>query len=60
MSHFNKKDRLTLTDLWRLRIVTHRPGTQIKGGEGVRRESCFGQLRGEEGEGKTGRKSGRA
>lgn len=48
-SRFNKTDRLTLTDLWRLQVVTHKPGTQIKGGEGVRRESCFGHLRGRRG-----------
>lgn len=45
-SRFNKTDRLTLTDLWRLQVVTHRPGTHIKRGEGVRRGSCFGHLRG--------------
>lgn len=55
-ARFNKTDRLTLTDLWRLQVVTHRPGTQIKGGESVRRESCLGQLRREGGEGKRGRK----
>ena len=33
--------------------MTHRPGTQNKGGEGVRRESCFGQLR-RRGEGRGG------
>lgn len=51
-ARFNKTDRLTLTDLWRLQVVTHRPGTQIKGGESVRRESCLGQLRREGGGGK--------
>lgn len=51
-SRFNKTDRLTLTDLWRLQVVTHRPETQIKMGEGVRRGSCHGHV--------TGRGRGRA
>lgn len=44
---FNKIDRLTLADLWRLQAVTHRPGTHIKRGEGVRGVglSSHGQLR---------------
>lgn len=42
-SWFNKTDRLTLTDLWRLQVVTHRSGTQIEGAEGATRESCFGK-----------------